>query len=132
MNYIKRTSTGIVLINNQSQTPINKGLTQYLNESCIKHLSTLKGRQKAAKVLLDKTANLPIYVNETCLLFPNQSLRRIDTVLINYFSIYDIIRIDGRTKIVFNDLQTLFLPQTETQLKNQFRACKKLLEHTIV
>ncbi len=129
MNYIRRTLSGIALINQSNVVHLDEGLTHYLNRLCLSNVSTLSGRKKAARVLLNKTANIPIYINSDILLFPNQSLRKVDTVLVNYYAIYDIIEEENGTKIIFKDLQTLLIPQSIHYMRRQMSACSQLLQH---
>ena len=123
MKYIRRTSQGILVLDKKEKY-LTKGLKQFINEECIRNLSTFEGREQAAKVILKHQSNLPIYVNEDTIVFPTKSIRNYDCIYVNYHEVLSLTEtIRGNTKIIFNDLTEIKVDSSLQKIKKQlFRA----------
>ena len=124
MNYIKRNQFGILKDNIQLET----SLISHINDLCINGLSTLKGRTEAAKRLLRIARLVPIMVDENKMLIQTKSLREYDCVLINYYNLLSVVRIDNiTTKVIFRDLSEIIINTSFKKIKGQVSLCERLL-----
>lgn len=129
MKYITRSTEGIQVFNKKT-TVVCKGLKQYIDELCIQNLSTFKGRSDAAKRVLQCTTNLPIYVNESILLFPTKSIRNMDCVYINFYRVLSVQKVTlNSSKIIFDDLTEMHIQTSHKKLQNQMLRSQTICEH---
>lgn len=132
MNYLLRNNQGIKIGYNNECKFINVGIVNYINKLCINNLSTYKGRIDASKKVLNTTSKLPIYIDDTIVLFPNISIRRYDCILINYMEILSITKVfNSKCRITFNDLSVLFVDTSHQVIVNQMRKTQLLLDGTL-
>lgn len=103
MNYIRRNNKGIEVSINGKLMYINKGIRWYLNDLCIKNLSTLDGRIDAVKKKYNIKHKVPIFVDSKCILFSTGSMRDFEVVYINYFEMIEYSSKDEKTIIYFKD-----------------------------
>lgn len=123
MNYIKRTSNGIVIddiFNHQ------KGLIQYINTLCLEDGSTYKGRLNYSKTIVGNYKN-PIYIHSDLVLFPTHSIRLYECVLINFFTIEHIIDHIDHVEIMFQNGVVLEVEVTYKCMQKQITRTKKLV-----
>lgn len=120
MNYIIDKDY-IVVINN---TIIDRSFKSYVNSLCINNLSTLEGRIKATKKLLNIKYNVPIYVNHEILLF--KITNNEEKIWINYFNIKLIDYGKERVVIIFKDTERLNLYTTKDTFKKYVKICNKI------
>lgn len=128
MKYIKRSKEGILVLDKKA-TYLQRGLKQYINDLCIKNLSTIEGREKAAKKLLNITSNLPVYVNEEIILFPTKSIRNYDCVYLNFHKILTLKKQDNiSSKVIFDDLSEVVVGISLKKLKRQLLRANTIYE----
>ncbi len=109
MKYVRRNSEG-VLIDNGNKTSYLKGLRQFINELCLRNLSTFKGRENASQFILKKRSVLPVYIDKETFLFPSESIRNFNCVYLNYHEVLNIESYqENYTKITFYDLSELVI-----------------------
>lgn len=127
VKYMKRCTEGII-ISGSDRIYKKQGLKQGLNEMCVRNLSTFTGREKAAGILLNRKSILPIYVDESIVLFPTQSIRIYECVYINYQEMLTFKSVsDSETKIVFYDLDEIIVNATENKIKHQVLRTQSIL-----
>jgi competence protein ComK len=126
MNYIKRHSLGCYL--GGDNKVVQKGIKDYLNQLCIKNLSTFDGRKYAASKLLNKSRLVPVYINKNVLLIQTKSLRMESVCFINYFAIHFIESFGKHCIITFHDGSTLEINLSHKLFLNKLNSAKKLLE----
>jgi len=108
MYYLKRTDYGIQVTKEDEDIFVNNGLKGYINDLCLKNLSTYDGRRKAAITLLNEKSNIPIYINNSTFLYPTKALREYDMMFLNYYAILSFRKIDSsNTLFIFKNLEEL-------------------------
>jgi len=127
MKYITRCLEGTKVVSNHKISIKFGGIKTVINEQCLNHLSTFKGREKAAQIKLKQTQLLPIFINQNILLFPSKSIRNMDAHYINYHEVLSVSKKCFDTEIIFKDLSTLMLDVSYKKIKNQMSKAKKLI-----
>lgn len=127
MKYIQRSMNGI-RIYDKNERELKKGLKEFINSLCIQNLSTMKGREEAASIILNKKSVLPVYINEELLLVPTESVRNYNCI---YFNIHKVLSFEyienKKTKILFDDLTALEVPISMKKLQNQLLRSRCIL-----
>lgn len=130
MYYIKRKSNGLEIGSENGIQIVNSSLKKYINELCIKHLSTFDGRRISASKLLGETSNIPIYVNHKIVLYPTKSIRCYDTVYINFNEVLSIKKgKNGSLSLLFNNLSELSLEISYNKIRKQHIRINKILDY---
>lgn len=105
VNYIRRNKDGIEINNESGSKYINSSLKKYINHLCMKNLSTYDGRRLSISKILMENNNIPIYVNRDIFLYPIKSIRRYDTVFVNFNEVLSLKKLDnGYTSFIFTNL----------------------------
>lgn len=129
MKYVKRSSEGIMVLDRKAHF-YTRGIRQFINDLCIKNLSTFEGREKAASSVLSIKSNLPIYVNEEMLLFPTKSIRNFDCIYVNYHKVLTVKKkSEGLSKVIFDDLSELVVDVNLTKLKRQYKRATTIYDY---
>jgi len=127
MKYIKRSTEGILVTGNK-KVFMSKGLKQLINDLCIRNLSTFEGRERAARVLLNRKSILPIYVNDDICLFPTESIRNYACIYINYNELLSFKEMNkDETKIIFYDLSEIFVNVSSEKIRKQLVRVQTIL-----
>ncbi|AIO18707.1 ComK protein [Candidatus Izimaplasma bacterium HR1] len=128
MKYVKRATEGILVLDKKAKY-LTKGLKQYINDQCIKNLSTFEGREQAARIILNLKSNLPIYVNDEIILFPTKSMRNYDCIYVNYHKVLSFREsLNGFTKIIFSDLTEIEVDASLVKIKRQLLRAQTIFE----
>ena len=72
---------------------INKNINKIINNNCLLYGSSLNGRKEYARVILNKTYKLPIFINDNIMLLQINSIRDKNClfIVLNKFINYKII-----------------------------------------
>ncbi len=124
MNYIKRNNEGI----ERDGITMKKSLISYLNKLCLQSGSSLQGRLDFGKYLLN-TTKIPIYINKDIILFPTESIRRYNSVLINYKNIISYNEIDDFIRVVFKDLREIYVNISMYSFEKQVEKAHEINEY---
>ena len=117
------------LINKSKSEEINNSL-QFLNDLCIKHGSTYKGRIDACKRLLNINQKVPLLISELTLeiWFPILSAKNKDNIWLNYNEILSYKAIDNnKTIIKFKNGYRYEIEYNSRIIKNQMMRCEELI-----
>jgi competence protein ComK len=129
MNYVIRSTEGVMVFD-QIKREYKTSLRKYIDELCIKNLSTFDGRQNASFSILKTKVNVPIFVNDKVLLFPTKSIRNYDCHYINFYSVLSVRKYDeDRTKIYFSDLSELVIDINISKIRRQLQKTRELLKN---
>ena len=110
MHYLKRTNFGIHVSFSDEDVFIKNSLKNYINDLCLKNLSTYDGRRESVVSLLKEKCNIPIYINNSTFLYPTKSLREYDMLFLNYYEILSFRKVDSRkTLFIFNNLSEMIV-----------------------
>lgn len=110
MHYLKRTNFGIQVCYGDNNVFVKNGLKNYINDLCMKNLSTYDGRRSAVVSLLKEKNNIPIYIDSSTFLYPTKSLREFDMLFLNYYSILSFRKVDSaNTLFIFRNLEELIV-----------------------
>lgn len=93
-------------------------INKYLNNLCLKYMSTLDGRKKAMRIYWNSNYNVPVYICDCCCL-----LKIDDVYYINIHNVESIIH----NMIIFNSGQTIELKKSERNIKNKVRKLQNIL-----
>ncbi|MFK5883320.1 MAG: competence protein ComK [Candidatus Izemoplasma sp.] len=124
MNYLTRTNDGIVISENSKILNVNSSLKYTINSLCKKNLSTMNGRIDSVKTIFGFKSLIPIYIDNSTLLFPTASLRDYDIYFINYNEILFLVKKVDYLLITFKDLSILKLYISFTKMNKQMERCK--------
>ena len=83
-----------------SQIIVPMSLRRTVDELCLAHGSSLRGRLAFAKKVTHKQRLLPIYVSSRCILIPSGSLKSYETMLLNWFFLDPLSSPNFSTKMV--------------------------------
>ena len=138
MKYIINDNTMYIIFNGVATTINENGLEmeyqgnyvkKILDDSCIYYGSSLKGRIKGAKSILNNSYKLPILISEKrkIVLFPLSSLKNNEIILINFSFIKEYNYVDNFINVIFkNNIEKKFLC-SNTIFNNQINKCSRLL-----
>jgi competence protein ComK len=130
MYYIKRHEYGITLKSEDSTQIIHTSLIKYLNQLCLKNMTTYEGRIEAAKRIFPKQRNNPIYINENCILYQTKSIRESNTVLVNYFTVIAFKKVSNAlTRFIFTNLDEEIMEVSYEKIMKQHSKIKIILEY---
>ena len=82
-----------VIIDVDNIRVINKNINKIINNNCLLYGSSLNGRKEYARVILNKTYKLPIFINDNIMLLQINSIRDKNClfIVLNKFINYKII-----------------------------------------
>lgn len=123
MNYIKRSSEGIIIDGKE----INITLKKYLNSICILDGSTLNGRIQFSKNVL-KCNLVPIYINDDIILSQTASMRVYEVIIFNALELEKYHVIGSSIQLTFYDGQTILVDCTIQKFKSQLCKVKSLVK----
>lgn len=125
MKYIKREYCGFEI---DGQT-YDGGMISFVNSMCIQNMSTYKGRLDASKVILNRSSNLPVYVNENICLFPTESIRNYGCFLVN---VHQVLHVKSNGKksciIIFYDLSVIKVSVSKVVIDRQLTFSRCLID----
>ena len=129
MYYLKRTSNGIK-VKDESDVIIKKGLKQTLNDLCVLNLSTYEGRTKSIREMFGFNHNYPVFVNNSMLFFPTESIRNYNCIYINYFKVLSIRQINQQICcVIFTDLSELRVQISHQKIMKQMDRCQIIINY---
>lgn len=117
------------LINKSKSEDIENSL-QFLNDLCIKHGSTYKGRIDACKRLLNINQKVPLLISELTLeiWFPILSAKNKNNIWLNYNEILSYKGIENnKTIIKFKNGYRYEIEYNSRIIKNQMMRCEELI-----
>lgn len=118
--YIKNNELNIEIRYLFTKKVINKQLNKFLNEECLKYISTLDGRKKAMSRYWGSNYNVPIYISDgVCLL-------KIDDIY--YINIYNVDCVFNNM-IIFNNGDTIEIKKSERNIRNKVKKLKDILKN---
>ena len=133
MNYIRRNKDGIEVNGELGSIYINNSLKKYINNLCLKNLSTYDGRRDSTMKFLKENNNIPIYVNDEMILYPTKSIRCYDTVFVNFKEVLSIKKVgNGYTSFIFTNLSEIKLKVSINRIKKQHIRIKKIIDYLII
>jgi competence transcription factor ComK len=98
-----------------------------LNELCIAHLTTLKGRLDAIRLRFNLHKNIPIYISPCLVLMTVKAGNK--KYYLNYYKIAETKNLGkGKTLIAFVDGNSLILDVSITVLQNRIKTVERLLK----
>lgn len=102
---------------------------EILSFNCIRHHSSLEGRELAAKRILQTNSKLPISINPDLGLyfFPTTSPRNTNCVWISYYQISDYLTVDTKTTVYFYDGTSITTDVSIHVLEQQFKKTSQLI-----
>ena len=118
--YIKNNEISVEVRYTHNIENMNICINKYLNNLCVKYISTLDGRKKAMSIYWGSNYNVPIYICEGCCLI------KIDEV--NYINVYNIDSVI-HNMIIFNNGKTIEINKSERNIKNKINRLKYILEN---
>lgn len=86
---------------------LQRSLIDCINSRCIQYGSTYQGRRTAAKVLLQRTQQVPIYVHVNEVLVPTSAPRNQDVVFLNAIQVAFLTQQSSHTMVTFRDGSTV-------------------------
>lgn len=109
------------IIEKERELIIEKKTYEIMEESCIYYGSTINGRIKAAKEILDCPYKTPLLVEESenIVFFPTKSAKEEDCLWINNNFVDKIIKQDAYTSLVFTNGYVLDINISKLSLQNQ-------------
>ncbi|MDD4243943.1 MAG: competence protein ComK [Bacilli bacterium] len=112
---------------NKQIIPLKQSCAKFLNELCLSHFTTLKGRLDAIKQRFSFHKNTPIFINEHLILVTVKENNR--KFYLNYFKIAEVKSMDkGKSLIAFVDGSSLILNVSITVLQNRIKSVERLLK----
>ena len=130
VNYIRRHIDGIELNSELGSMIKDTSLKKYINELCMKNLSTYDGRREATSKYLNENNNIPIYIDKEIFLYPIKSLRVHDTVFVNFNELLSVkMEGIGYTKFIFSNLSEITLEVSINRVKKQHIRIRKILDY---
>lgn len=121
---------------NGNKEVLHKNGYELIDEACIYHGSSLKGRSEAINRNLNIKQKSPILISEVLeyMYFPILSYMNENCIWINYNAILKVSKIDGNhSKILFLSGYTYELTYNVRMIRNQMKRCdtylKLLREH---
>jgi competence protein ComK len=130
MQYIKRSENGIEIGTEKGIINVNSTLKKYINDLCLKNLSTFEGRRVATSKLLMENNNIPIYINEEIILYPTKSIRCYDTVFVNFNDVLSIKKNkNGHTSLIFTNLSEIVIEISFKRILKQHLRINKILDY---
>lgn len=130
MNYLRRHKQGVEWDHPDHVEPL--GLRQVINQLCIQSGSTYQGRIDAARILLKRIQNVPIYINESTLCFASHSLRHPDCTIVNVHNILDLYPDDVHTIVRFQDDAQIHISISLQQTKRYIKRSKQLYDQLVL
>ena len=138
MKYIINKDTLYIIFNGNTTIINENGLEmefvgnyvkKILDDSCIYYGSSLKGRIKGVKNILNISYKVPIMISEKrkIVLFPLSGLKNNEIILINFDVIKEYYNVDNFINVVFKgDFEKKFMC-SRTIFNNQINKCSRLL-----
>lgn len=108
--YLKKSNRAtIIYLKNNVVKEVDKTIEVFLNQYCLKDLTTLEGRIKAISEVYHIKKQIPIYLSNQLILIQTANKKEIDNLYINSYNIIDIVKENNCTIIYFNDLSKIEL-----------------------
>lgn len=126
MKYLTRSEYGIKV----DEKTLRSGMIEYINKLCLEVLATYIGRKQSAIVTLSIKSLIPVYISSNAVLFPTHSVRNSDCFFVNYCRVLSVIdEGKGRSKILFDDLTSILVNQTDKKILKQMRKSERIKNH---
>ena len=94
-----------------------------LNRVCEKELITLKGRIEVIAKIVNRSNNVPLYINDRLLFF---KIRAINNIWINYFNILEYQNKNGKTILISKHGETLLINEQMKYFKEIIKTVEKI------
>lgn len=99
---------------------------EYLNNLCLKELTTLKGRIYAIKKNYHIIKNVPIYIKQDLVFFATNNVKTLDNIYINSVYVKSIEEIKEKCKIIFYDNQSILVNNSYQIIRRKYEKCIKI------
>ncbi len=109
MKYIYHKNNNCVIVSKNSKVIVNKSCLSVIKLLCKKALFDYDLRVKLTKSYCSINVKIPIYINKYTLLIPTKSPKLYETIWINYYQVFKIMKEETKTVIIFDDLDVLNL-----------------------
>ncbi|MDX9691619.1 MAG: competence protein ComK [Acholeplasmataceae bacterium] len=126
IEYIENNASGSQIF--FTDTAINSTLNafSYIKKLCEKSLFTYDGYISAVKKWIDKTYQIPIYIDERQGFLPTMRVRDYENMWINMFAIYDIEQEKEGINILFISGRRLYINYSMKRFKKQMELLMKI------
>lgn len=122
MKYIYHKNNNSVIVSKNSKVVINKSCLSVIKLLCKKALFDYDSRVKLTKRYCSINVKTPVYIDKYTLLIPTKSPKLYETIWINYYKVFNVMKEGTKTVIIFDDLE-------ELNLEVPLHLIKKRLEH---
>lgn len=123
--YLKKGNrTTVIYQKNNMVQEVSQTIEKFLNQFCLKDLTTLDGRIKAISEVYHIKKQIPIYLSNQLILIQIANKKEIDNIYINSCNIIDIIEDNKNTIIYFNDWSKI-------QIKKSYHLIKKYYNRSL-
>lgn len=130
MYFIKRSKEGIEIGTDKGLFYVNSTLKKYINNMCLKNLSTYEGRRVSTSKFLNENNNIPIYIDEEIILYPTKSIRCYDTVFVNFHEVLSIQKVEnGYTSFTFTNLSEIVIEIGIKRILKQHNRINNILHY---
>ncbi|MFA5719521.1 MAG: competence protein ComK [Acholeplasmataceae bacterium] len=108
---------------------VDKSNITIIKKLCKAHLFNYDYRIKYTKEIFNIRTRIPIYISENLIFIPTKSPRNYDNVWVNYANINHISKINGKTKVVFNNLKEIMVDISYDSLLKNINHVKRIIDH---
>jgi len=124
--YIEKLGSFSIIHYINGDEKINVSLLQYLNDLCLKELTTLDGRIKAIKQSYKIIKNVPIYISEDKVFFNVEKLTASNNLLINTKFVKAVEPLENKCKIIFYNNLSIIINKEYQVIRNKIEKCLKI------
>ncbi|MBN2604577.1 MAG: hypothetical protein JXR62_01980, partial [Bacilli bacterium] len=79
---------------------------------------------------LPKKRNIPIYINQSLILYSTKSIRESNTVLVNYFAVISVKKVSKtHTRFIFTNLEEEIMDVSYEKIMKQHSKIKIIIEY---
>lgn len=116
----KGNRTTLIYQKNNIVQEVNQTIERFLNQFCLKDLTTLNGRIQAISEVYHIRKQIPIYLSNKLILIQIANKKEIDNLYINSYNIVDIIEDNNNTIIYFSDLSKIKIEKPYHLIKKYY------------
>lgn len=105
---------------------VSQTIEKFLNQFCLKDLTTLEGRIKAISEVYHIKKQIPIYLSNQLILIQIANKKEIDNIYINSYNIIDMIKDNNNTVIYFSDGSKIQIEKAYHLIKKYYNRSLKI------